>query len=82
MQPQSKGTVHHYPAHCNGNRSSNSDYHCIVGMADQDKSRTTNDVTRVNYQCAVAESGVTRNETGVVQVKREVMDDQTQPSGN
>lgn len=71
VQPQSKGTVHHYPAHCSG--SNNGDY-----IRMEDRSSTANCAARVNYQCAVAESG-TRNGAGVVRVKREVMADQTQP---
>ena len=72
VQPQSKGTVHHYPVHCSGN-TNNGNYIRI-----EDRSSTANSAARVNYQCAVAESGA-RCGARVVQVKREVMDDQTQP---
>ena len=81
-QPQSRGTVHHYPAHCN-DRSNYSDYNNYSNIGAVDRSSTTNSelTTRVNrYQCAVAERAGTRHGTaGMVQVKREVMDNQTQP---
>ena len=67
VQPQSKGTVHHYPANCNG------------GDIMEDRSSTANSV-RMDYQCA-GENGAARNGMAVVQVKREVMNDQTE-TGN
>ena len=78
VQPQSKGTVHHYPAHCNDG-GSNYNYNNIT-MGMEDRSSTANCTARVNYQCpAMAGSERTRNVgTGAVQVKREVMDGQTQ----
>lgn len=66
-QPQLRGTVHHYPAHCNDSGNNN--------VITEDRSCTGNG-SRVNYQCAV-ENGA-RNGAGLVQVKREVVDDQTQ----
>ena len=63
--PQSRGTVHHYPAHCNGDDINNI----------KDRSSTGNDMNsvRMNYQCAGERNGLRTT----VQVKREVMDDQT-----
>ena len=74
VQPQSRGTVHHYPAHCNGSGNSY--------ITTEDRSCTANNDARVNYQC-VMENGVRSGVVGTVQVKREVMqDDQTHSGKN
>ncbi len=79
VQPQSTGTVHHYPASCNDGSNYNSYDNITMGMEDR-SSTANNCAARMNYQCAaMAESEGPRNVgTGAVQVKREVMDDQTQ----
>ena len=81
VQPQSKGTVHHYPVHCNDGGSNQYNYNNTTMGGMEDRSSTANCTARVNYQCCPAVAGSEGGGNviaGAVQVKREVMDDQTQ----
>ena len=78
-QPQSRGTVHHYPAHCSNNGRNNA----VSEVVDRSSTMNSCKNTRMGYQCPV-ESGSRIHRgcgAGVVRVKREVISDYTE-TGN